>query len=153
MTFLENKIPPPAIALFFAIVIWSIAKLSAELTINHNFMLSLACCFFVLGIGFGIMGIVAFRRAHTTLNPMQPDTASSLVDAGVYKLSRNPMYVGIAMVLVAWCLLLGSLMSLLVLPGFILYITQYQIKPEERALIRRFGRPFADYQSKVRRWL
>jgi protein-S-isoprenylcysteine O-methyltransferase Ste14 len=107
----------------------------------------------LVGIGFSVGGVLAFRRARTTLNPTKPEQASSLVRSGVYRVTRNPMYVGLLCVLVAWAVFLSSAWALLGPLIFVLYIGRFQIAPEERALAKLFGSEFADYQAKVRRWL
>ena len=97
--------------------------------------------------------MVSFRLAKTTVNPNKPDQASALVTTGVYKISRNPMYVGFAFVLAGWGVWLTSLWALLCVLGFICYLTWFQIIPEERALLKIFGQGYSDYKSRVKRWL
>ena len=101
----------------------------------------------------GIGGVLAFRRHETTVDPTRPHKASALVVASVYRHTRNPMYLGLALVLAAWAMYLANLVALLVLPAFIAYMTRFQIKPEEEALLDKFGAEFALYMSRVRRWL
>ena len=105
------------------------------------------------GAAIAIAGVIQFARARTTVNPLQPDAASSLVSGGVYRWTRNPMYLGMALVLLGWATYLSSIAALAVLPLFIVYITRFQIAPEERALEARFGAEFARYRKAVRRWL
>jgi protein-S-isoprenylcysteine O-methyltransferase Ste14 len=107
----------------------------------------------LLGQGIAVSGMVAFRRARTTINPVRASEASSLVNSGVYRLTRNPMYLGWALTLLAWALYLGNLVALVFVPIFVWYITRFQIKPEERILSELFGTEFASYSSKVRRWI
>ena len=112
-----------------------------------------AIAFALAGIGTAVAGFVAFRRAKTTVNPLKPETSSSLVTSGVYRLTRNPMYVGLALVLLAWAVFLSCAWAL---PGpvvFILYMNRFQIGPEERVLSGIFGAAYSAYQAKVRRWL
>ena len=105
------------------------------------------------GAAIALAGVVQFARARTTVNPLQPDAASSLVSGGVYRWTRNPMYLGMALVLLAWAVYLSSIAALAVLPLFIVYINRFQIEPEERALQARFGAQFERYRKAVRRWL
>jgi protein-S-isoprenylcysteine O-methyltransferase Ste14 len=105
------------------------------------------------GAAIAIAGVIQFARARTTVNPLQPDAASSLVSGGVYRWTRNPMYLGMALVLLAWAVYLSSVAALAVLPLFIVYINRFQIEPEERALQARFGAQFERYRKAVRRWL
>lgn len=98
-------------------------------------------------------GVVACRRAKTTVNPLKPEKASSLIIAGPYYYTRNPMYVGMLFVLVGWAVYLSNLAALLFTPAFILYMNRFQIEPEERALTARFPREYPAYRGKVRRWI
>jgi len=84
---------------------------------------------------------------------MSPETASRLVDSGIFRFSRNPMYLALLMALGAWGIFLGNLWGLLLIAGFVFYMNQFQIKPEERALETTFGPAYINYKSKVRRWL
>jgi protein-S-isoprenylcysteine O-methyltransferase Ste14 len=105
------------------------------------------------GVAIALAGVLQFRRARTTVNPLQPSAASALVIGGVYRRTRNPMYLGMALVLVGWAIYLSSLAALAVLPVFVAYLNRFQIGPEERALQARFGDDFARYREAVRRWL
>jgi len=107
----------------------------------------------IAGLGFDLLGLLAFFGSRTTINPMRPDQASALVTGGIYRLTRNPMYVGMTCLLSAWAVQLAALPAWLGPLAFVLYITRFQILPEERALAARFGAEFTDYASRVRRWL
>jgi len=104
------------------------------------------------GVAIALAGVLQFRRARTTVNPLQPSAASALVIRGVYKWTRNPMYLGMALVLLGWAIYLSSLAAAAVLPVFVAYLNRFQIAPEERALQARFGDEFARYRNTVRRW-
>ena len=106
-----------------------------------------------MGIGFLVAALNLFRRHKTTFDPLDPAKAQNLVVTGIYKITRNPMYVGMALVLVAWCLVLGDIIAFLTLPAFVLAINELQIKGEERALLAKFGDDYAVYKTRVRRWL
>lgn len=150
---LELKVPPPVVALLIAAAMWGLAWLVPPAAPPTSLRMFIAIAFACIGIGIDIAGAVAFRRARTTINPLKPNATSALVTTGVYRFTRNPMYVGLAVALFAWAIWLASLPALLGLPAFVFYIGRFQIAPEERALARIFGEAFADYQSKVRRWL
>jgi protein-S-isoprenylcysteine O-methyltransferase Ste14 len=107
----------------------------------------------LVGAAFTIAGIVSFRRAKTTVSPLKPESASSLVSSGVYTITRNPMYVGLLSLLVAWTVFLSSPLALVGPLAFFLYIGRFQIAPEERALSNLFGSEYANYRARVRRWL
>jgi protein-S-isoprenylcysteine O-methyltransferase Ste14 len=147
------KIPPPLVALATALLMWLIARAAPMLTLAmpaHRFV---AACIAAAGVAVAAMGIVQFRRARTTVNPLHPERASSLVTSGIYRLTRNPMYLGLLLALIAWAIFLASALAPVALPGFVLYMNRFQIRPEESALTALFGEQFVAYKSRVRRWL
>ena len=105
------------------------------------------------GILLVLLGVGRFRKADTTVDPLHPDRASELVTGGVYRFTRNPMYLGFAAVLAGWDLYLGSWFGALSRPLYVLLMNRFQIGPEERALAGRFGAAYQAYRSRVRRWL
>jgi protein-S-isoprenylcysteine O-methyltransferase Ste14 len=153
MSSLEAKVPPPAVAAAVAVAMWGISKLAPLLQVPNALRLGAAVAIALVGIGFSAAGVLAFRRARTTANPTKPEKATSLVNSGVYRITRNPMYVGVTCVLLAWAVFLSSAWALLGPVAFVLYIDRFQIAPEERALAKLFGREYANYRAKVRRWL
>jgi protein-S-isoprenylcysteine O-methyltransferase Ste14 len=150
---LELKIPPPAVTLLAGVAMWGISKIAPTLESPLFILLTVAGAIALVGIGFGLAGVIAFRRARTSIDPRKPETASSLVCSGVYRITRNPMYVGLVFLLVAWAVVLSCPWALLGPLVFILYIGRFQITPEERVLSAMFGAHYAGYKSKVRRWL
>lgn len=106
---------------------------------------------FVLAIV--VAGVIEFHRARTTVNPLRPEAASAFVVSGIYRVTRNPMYVGMAIVLLAWAIYLSHPLSLLGVVAFVAYIQRYQIAPEEKALRALFPGAFEAYSREVRRWL
>ena len=100
-----------------------------------------------------LAGVVSFRASRTTINPLKPDEASALVTGGIFRFTRNPMYLGMAFVLFAWATHLGNPWLVVGPLVFALYITRFQIIPEERALLANFGELFVAYKARVRRWL
>jgi protein-S-isoprenylcysteine O-methyltransferase Ste14 len=105
------------------------------------------------GLAISALGVASFRRARTTVNPLKPDAASSLVVVGVYRWTRNPMYLGFLIVLLGLAVFLSAPLALAAIPLYVLYMTRFQICPEERALEARFGAEFAAYRGRVRRWI
>jgi len=150
---LELKIPPPILALLVGAAMWGVSLAAPAAPLLSNIRLVATIAIALAGVAISIAGVAAFRRAKTTLNPFRPGTTSSLVTSGVYRFTRNPMYVGLALALLAWAVFLSSAWSLLGPVGFILYMTRFQIVPEERALSGIFGPAYSEYQAKVRRWL
>jgi protein-S-isoprenylcysteine O-methyltransferase Ste14 len=154
---LELKVPPPAVALASAGVMklmsWLPGRGALADAATGAGLQMLAPAIAALGIGIALAGVVEFRRAHTTVNPHKPQNSSQLVTSGIYRYTRNPMYLGIAVVLLAWAAWLGSAWSLPGIAMFAAYITRFQIVPEERTLLRIFGAEFEAYRERVRRWL
>ena len=106
-----------------------------------------------MGGAIGAASVLQFLLAKTTLNPFQLETASQLVTGGIYRLSRNPMYLSLVFILLAWMVYLGSLSALFGVGLFIWYVTKFQIKPEEEGLKHLFGDAFTAYCQHTRRWL
>lgn len=150
---LDNRIPPPLIAASAALLIGLLSFLPGHFPLPHGLRIALMIVLFAMGILLGIGGVIAFKRAQTTVNPLKPETASTLVVGGVYQYSRNPMYTGLALWLVAWALYLDSVIALAGVAVFVCYMTRFQIKPEERAMQALFGVQFELYKARVRRWL
>ena len=96
---------------------------------------------------------VSFRRAKTIVNPTKPDATSSLVVSGIYKYTRNPMYMGFVLVLLGWAAFLSNLSAMALVPVFIVYMNRFQIQPEERVLSSLFPHEYPAYRAKVRRWV
>lgn len=150
---LRLKIPPVAVALVIAGAMWLVAKFTPQLRVMVPGRLMLAASIATAGGVVAVLGLIEFWRARTSVDPMRPDRASMLVTSGVYRVTRNPMYLGLLLVLLAWAFVLGHVLALAGLPGFIAYMNRFQIRPEEEALARRFGAGFSDYARTVRRWL
>ncbi len=106
-----------------------------------------------VGLWMVLAGGKAFLKNKTTVNPLSPEKTTHLVTRGVYRYSRNPMYLGFTLCLVAWAFFMGSYVSFIGIPIFIWSITTYQIIPEELALERLFGESFIEYKKQVRRWM
>ena len=153
MNSLELKIPPPVVALVVCVAMWTLSLFAPALEAPVFIRAITALAIASVGGIFSMAGGIRFRRAKTTINPMKPQAASSLVTTGIYKFTRNPMYVGLLLVVIGWAAFLCSPWAL---PGpvvFALYITRFQIRPEERVLTSLFGTEYTAYQSRVRQWL
>ena len=148
---LKTKIPPPVIALFFIALLYLSTYLIPAFRIDYQTILAVIC----LVAGFSPVGIAffQFKKKDTTLDPRKPENSTELIVSGVFKYSRNPMYVGLTMVLVSASLLLGAWSGLVLIPVFILVINHLQILPEEEAMKKLFGEQYAEYCKNVRRWI
>jgi protein-S-isoprenylcysteine O-methyltransferase Ste14 len=152
MKSLELKVHPP-IVLFLCLClvyilshflpIWAIPAISFDL----HWYIGLT------GILLALAGIWEFRKAKTTIDPTQPEKSSHLVSSGIYRVTRNPMYLGMQLIIVAAIIKFGNYYAFIALPCFILYITQFQIKPEERIIEKIFGDEYLHYKKQVRRWI
>jgi protein-S-isoprenylcysteine O-methyltransferase Ste14 len=100
-----------------------------------------------------LKAVLEFAGMKTTVNPMAPEKASALVTGGTYRISRNPMYLGLLLLLIALAVYWGTLAALIVVPAFVWYMTEFQIKPEEESLRKHFGAEYEAYLDRVRRWL
>jgi len=150
---LDVKIPPPFLALVLALLIWatSLAAPAFHFVLPGRILPALGL--FLLGTTISIAGVTSFRRAKTTVNPTKPGSASSLVVSGVYKFTRNPMYLGLLFVLSGWVVLRANALAVVWIPAFVVYMNRFQIRPEERALESLFKEDFLAYKTKVRRWI
>ena len=160
---LSTKIPPPLVLLITLLVMYVLARYSgfdfsfadfsrtsSDFLNAHYFLVALLV---VPGFCFMILGVLAFKKAKTTVNPLKPEQASHLVVKGVYAYTRNPMYLGMLLLVIAWGIFLLSLLALLMLPVFVVYIYFFQIRAEEAAMEKLFGNDFIAYKKRVRRWL
>src|SRR5258706_395946 len=142
MRFLELKVPPPVVALLLAVMMWLTPSLAGLVQAPFAVRVALAVAFVLAGQFISISGIVEFRRARTTINPIKASAASSLVCSGIYRFTRNPMYLGLFLSLLGWALYLSNPLFVVFLVVYVLYITRFQIKPEERILLGLFGEPY-----------
>jgi protein-S-isoprenylcysteine O-methyltransferase Ste14 len=132
---------------------WLVARFSPELSIELPGRLAAAFALATAGAVVALAGVAEFRRVRTTVNPLRPERASALVTSGVFRWTRNPMYLGLALGLAGVAVGLSNLGAMVLLPAFVAWIDRLQIVPEERALLANFGAAFTDYTARVRRWL
>lgn len=147
------RIPPPVQGVFWAFCMWGIYKLFPNLNLQFTGQKLLGLSLIGIGLGLDLISIGAFLRAKTTINPIKLAKTSHLVTSGLYRLSRNPMYLGLACLLTGWAILLGNPINLLILGIFILLMNMLQIIPEEQILLEKFGHNYRNYQSEVKRWI
>lgn len=152
---LEHRIPPPLIDAVCAGVMWVLVRAfpQAQWSDGSVWVTGAALTLAALGGGVALAGVLAFRRARTTVNPLAPQRASALVTGGIYRVTRNPMYLGMLIVLAGWAVWLGNAAAWLGLPLSVALLTVLQIRPEERILAERFGEDFKRYAARVRRWI
>jgi len=149
---LEHKIPPPLWGVLFGLLMWVVASTAPLLTFDFSQRLLLSALIGGAGLSVDLYSLLLFFKAKTTVNPLKP-SASALVTGGMYRFSRNPMYLGMLLLLCGWAVYLGALSALLLAPLFIVVLNRLQIMPEERMLAKLFPKDYSGYCSQVRRWL
>lgn len=152
-TALELKVPPPVVALLLGAAVWWLAPLGPAVDWPEWLRQGLAAVLLLTGVLLDFSGLLAFVLRHTTINPLRPRSSRALVTTGVYRFTRNPMYLGLVILLGAWAVWLSALLPWAAPVLFVLYITRFQIRPEERVLTELFGPPYTDYTQRVRRWI
>tara|TARA_B100001094_G_C18000155_1_gene704730 strand:- start:10 stop:456 length:447 start_codon:yes stop_codon:yes gene_type:complete len=148
---MQNKIPPPVITLLNIYIIYSINQVFPKFYFPYQSIVSIFVGIEAVLIIF--FAIKEFKKAATTISPLQINQVSSFVTTGIFRFTRNPMYLGLTSLQVAAGIYFGNWLMVVVVPMFIFYITFYQIIPEEKVLNRKFGNDFKIYCSKVGRWL
>ena len=148
---MKNKIPPPVVTLFFGLCIYSSQEYFPEY--NLKFLTIVSCISYFAGLSILVLAVSLFKKQNTTVNPIKIENASFLVTSGIFEYSRNPMYLGMALILLGLALMFnvigGTLFTLL----FTIYITKFQIRPEEEVMEKLFGEDFLKYKKNVRMWL
>jgi len=153
MPSLEHKVPPPVVGALIAAAMWGVSALGPQFPFASVPRYAAVAILVAAGVAFDLLGLVAFRASRTTINPLRPERASALVTGGVYRVTRNPMYVGMGLLLLALAVYLSALLPFAGPVFFVLYITRFQIQPEERVLSGIFGEEYSTYAARVRRWL
>ena len=148
---MNNKIPPPIVTLTFGLMIYFSRNIFPD--INNIIFYILSLFFIILGPFILISAVRSFKAEQTTINPININNASSLVISGVFKYSRNPMYLGMVFILLALSFRFNLVGGILFTSIFIMYITKFQIIPEEAAMKSIFGEDFNKYKNKTRRWI
>ena len=148
------RIPPPIVALIGILLIFLSKDYILILYLHPHLQNTLSILFLIIGFMIIFSATKEFKKSETTVNPMKPETSTSLVTSGIFKYTRNPMYVGLTSILLASCFYFSSLLGIIVyVPLFILYITVFQIIPEEETMKGLFNDEYLNYCSKVRRWI
>ena len=146
----QNKVPPPII---LALLMTGTFIMNDYFLTFHFPFQSLISAVVLLLSSIGAFGMIEFKRQNTTINPISIDTSSCLVTSGIFKYTRNPMYVGLMSIMIAYSFFLGSFIGLLLTLFFGLYLHFFQIKPEEATMRGLFGNDFKTYCEQAPRWL
>jgi protein-S-isoprenylcysteine O-methyltransferase Ste14 len=150
---MRPRIPPPILTVLVALLMWALDRwmpLAQWISSPWNRLGALVAA---IGAAIAVAAFSRFRKVGTTISPLEPSKASYLVTDGVFRVSRNPMYLGLLLLLIGWAIWLGSASPWLVPPLFVIVLTVAQIIPEERALRQRFGDQYVSYQRRVARWI
>jgi protein-S-isoprenylcysteine O-methyltransferase Ste14 len=150
---LELKIPPDVIWVAVAGLMWLASRVAVGFGAEEPLRRPLALMLIVVGTGLIVAARMALERAGTTWHPTEPGRTTVLVASGVYRLSRNPTYLGMEIVLLSWAVVLASPAAALVSALFVVYVDRFQIRPEESALSVSLGAAYGDYMKRVRRWV
>lgn len=153
MKALELKLPPLPLAVGFGALMWAIDHWLPTQFDRSVIRTALALTIFGFALAVVVVAVRGFRKAKTTVDPFHPESASSVVTTGIYRFTRNPMYLGFLVALIALAVFLGNLISALMPLVFVFYMNRFQIAPEERALRVRFGDSYEAYLNSVRRWI
>lgn len=152
MDAMELKIPPLALFILFAgAMIWFAPEQAMEGGLSY-LAVAISVLLIFLGSACCLSGVYTFKRHKTTPDPRDPSKASEIVRTGIYAYSRNPMYLGFALLLCSIAVYYLSPILLLFVAVFVLYLNRFQIAAEERILLSRFGAHYQDYLHSVRRW-
>lgn len=150
---MKPRIPPVLVVVAAALLMWSSAAAAPRFVVRIVAGRPVAVALVIISLAIIAAALRLFRCADTTVHPLEPERATHLVVGGVYRVSRNPIYLGFALLLFAWGIWLSNLPAFPVVLVFVLYMTRFQIAPEEQALELRSGAEYHLYRQVVRRWL
>lgn len=148
---MNTKIPPPIVTATFGLIIYFSKSFSPVYSFENSNMISVI--FLLFGLGIFSIAVQSFKKHKTTINPLSPDKASSLVNSGIFSYSRNPMYLGMLLILLSVSFKFNISGGLFISFLFKIYITRFQIIPEEKAMAKLFGEEFITYKNQTRRWI
>ena len=153
MRFLALKIPPVLQVVVIGAAMYGVSKTMPAMRFSLAGSAWLGGAIAVTGLGIAVMGVTEFKNTQTTVNPQTPEKSEHLVTSGVYRYSRNPMYVGLVFILFGWALYRSHALAFALLPVFVIYMSRFQIQAEEKVMTQKFGEAYITYLSQVRRWL
>tara|TARA_B100001287_G_scaffold186938_1_gene157756 strand:- start:117 stop:563 length:447 start_codon:yes stop_codon:yes gene_type:complete len=148
---MDNKVPPPIVTFICGLAIYFSKSFFNEFFSYSNNIISLFLL--ILGLVVFLSAVKSFRKQKTTVNPLEPRQASSLVTSGIFKFSRNPMYLGMLIILLSLSFKFNLIGGMTISLFFYIFITKFQIIPEEAAMNELFGNEFINYSNKTKRWI
>ena len=148
---IKTKFPPPLVALTFGFLINYTKNIFPKIEVKNEFIFG--SFMIISGLIIILSAITLFKKYQTTITPLNPSNATKLITDGIYKFSRNPMYLGLLLVLLGISIILNPTGGFILIPLFILYLNLFQIIPEENAMVDLFKDEFLEYKKNVRRWI
>jgi protein-S-isoprenylcysteine O-methyltransferase Ste14 len=148
---METRIPPPIVTLVFGLSIYFSREIFQVVEIKYSFYIGILLL--ILGLAILISAVRLFRKDKTTVNPLSPEQSTKLVTDGIFKYSRNPMYLGMVFILSSMAVFFNLIGGIILIALFCFYITKFQIIPEERAMSNLFSQDFNKYKQATRRWI
>ena len=148
---IKTKFPPPLVALTFGFLINYTKNIFPKIEIRNEIIFG--SFMIITGLIIILSAIILFKKYQTTITPLNPSNATKLITNGIYKFSRNPMYLGLLLVLLGISIILNPTGGFILIPLFILYLNLFQIIPEENAMVDLFKDEFLEYKKNVRRWI
>ena len=148
---MKKRIPPPLITMSCVLVIFLSKSIFPSFV--FPFKLEIGIGFSILGLSLLILSVKSFIKNNTTINPLNLKKSTYLVTNGLFRFSRNPMYLGMLLFLVGTSIILNIIGGLIISVLFIFYMNFFQIMPEEIALENLFGKDYRNYRKNVRRWI
>ena len=148
---IKTKFPPPLVALTFGFLINYTKNIFPKIEIKNEIIFG--SLMIISGLIIILSAIILFKKYQPTITPLNPSNATKLITDGIYKFSRNPMYLGLLLVLLGISIILNLTGGFFLIPLFILYLNLFQIIPEENAMVDLFKDEFLEYKKKVRRWI
>jgi len=150
---LELRILPIIQVIIMGVAMWGLSSFFPAFNAPSIATTAVGAIFLFIGIALAALGVLEFRKANTTVDPRFPEKSSQLVETAVYRISRNPMYLGFLLILSGWAFYLMNYMAFVLLPVFVVFMNTYQIKPEEKHMMQKFSKEFKAYAERVRRWI
>ena len=148
---MNTKVPPPIVTVTFGLIIYFSKSFFPVYSLENSNIISII--FLLLGLGIFSAAVQSFKKHKTTINPLSPDKATSLVNSGIFSYSRNPMYLGMLFILLSISFKFNISGGVFISFLFKIYITRFQIIPEEQAMDKLFGEEFIAYKNQTRRWI
>ena len=148
---MKTKIPPPIIALICIVINYLSTYLINPIKFPNIEIIG--GLILLLGVATAVLATLLFKKDKTTVNPINPEETTTLVTNGIFSITRNPMYLGLFLIISSTILFFGSWFGIIILMFFVWYINKFQIIPEEEAMEKLFGGKYSEYRQKVRRWI